>query len=192
MRLLAMMPAEQGVVNWPASGASASALIDDSMLPLPDSCVDHVLLAHALETAEHPGELWPRSGACCARRTPNRCGAEPLRIRGAPRHHAFRPRPSLFARAIAGSDARDPVFADLLERGASIPRLSERAMLLRFAQAMENVSSKLALPGAGMIVVEATKQLYGLVGVRRARRALEEFARLCQRSRRGRLAQAVA
>ena len=36
MRLLAMMPAEQGVVNWPAAGASASALIDDSMLPLPE------------------------------------------------------------------------------------------------------------------------------------------------------------
>ncbi len=57
MRLLALMPAEQGVVNWPASGASASALIDDSMLPLPDSCVDRMLLAHALETAEHPREL---------------------------------------------------------------------------------------------------------------------------------------
>src|SRR5208282_6562294 len=57
LRLLAMMPAEQGVVNWPAAGASASALIDDSMLPLPDSCVDRVLLAHALETAAHPREL---------------------------------------------------------------------------------------------------------------------------------------
>ncbi len=57
LRLLAMMPAEQGVVNWPPSGASASALIDGSMLPLPDSCIDRVLLAHALETAEHPHAL---------------------------------------------------------------------------------------------------------------------------------------
>ncbi len=57
LRLLAMMPAEQGVVNWPAQGPSASALIDDCMLPLPDSCIDRVLLVHALETAEHPRAL---------------------------------------------------------------------------------------------------------------------------------------
>ena len=49
-------------------------------------------------------------------------------------------------------------------------------MMLRLAPAIESVSSKLSLPGAGVIVVEATKQLYRLVGVRRARRGLQELA----------------
>ena len=31
------MPASQGVVNWPATGASASALVDPLMMPLPDA-----------------------------------------------------------------------------------------------------------------------------------------------------------
>src|SRR5690242_13817489 len=48
-RALAFMPASQGVVNWPASGRSASALADPTMMPLPDTSIDRVLIAHALE-----------------------------------------------------------------------------------------------------------------------------------------------
>src|SRR6201996_6447102 len=52
-RVLAFMPAEQGVVNWPASGRSASALVEPDALPLPDGTIDRVLVIHALEAAEH-------------------------------------------------------------------------------------------------------------------------------------------
>ena len=51
MRSLAFMPAAQGVVHWPASGRSASALVLSDMLPLPDACIDRALIAHGLETA---------------------------------------------------------------------------------------------------------------------------------------------
>src|SRR5579872_6958411 len=57
IRTLAFMPAAQGVVNWPQSGLSASALVDMELLPLPDSCVDRILLVHALEVAEQPSEV---------------------------------------------------------------------------------------------------------------------------------------
>ena len=33
--LVAFMPAVQGVVNWPAEGPNAAALVDDDALPLP-------------------------------------------------------------------------------------------------------------------------------------------------------------
>src|SRR4051794_19138823 len=56
-RALAFMPASQGVVNWPRSGASASALVDPLMMPLPDASIDRVLVVHALETVESPSEL---------------------------------------------------------------------------------------------------------------------------------------
>ena len=57
MRSLAFMPAEQGVVNWPPSGRSSSALVETIMLPLPDASIDRILVVHALETAEHPNAL---------------------------------------------------------------------------------------------------------------------------------------
>src|SRR5215217_5773182 len=56
-RTLAFMPASQGVVNWPASGLSASALVDPMMMPLPDASIDRVLLVHAIESVESPTEL---------------------------------------------------------------------------------------------------------------------------------------
>jgi hypothetical protein len=49
-------------------------------------------------------------------------------------------------------------------------------MILRLAPAIERISAKMSLPGAGVIIVEATKQLYRLVGVRRVRRSLPELA----------------
>ena len=45
-RTLAFMPASQGVVNWPASGLSSSALVDSLAMPLPDASIDRVLVVH--------------------------------------------------------------------------------------------------------------------------------------------------
>ena len=58
-RTLAFMPANQGVVNWPRTGASASALVDPLMMPLPDASIDRVLVVHALETVESPSASAP-------------------------------------------------------------------------------------------------------------------------------------
>ena len=62
VRVLGFMPAEQGVVNWPASGLSSSALIETNALPLPNSCIDRTLVIHALEITEHPRDLLAESG----------------------------------------------------------------------------------------------------------------------------------
>ncbi len=56
-RVLAFMPAGQGVIDWPATGASATALVEESSLPLPDSSIDLVLLVHALEMSPRPNAL---------------------------------------------------------------------------------------------------------------------------------------
>jgi SAM-dependent methyltransferase len=176
LRLMALMPAEQGVVNWPASGASASALVDDSMLPLPDASVDRVLLAHALETAEHPRELLAEvwrvltPGGRLIVVAPNRSGLW-ARLDTTPFGHG---RP--YSRGQLLDLMRETLFSPIYWSEALYTPPLERAMMLRLAPAIESVSSKLSLPGAGVIVVEATKQLHRLVGVRRARRALQELA----------------
>ena len=56
-RVLAFMPAAQGVVHWPMNGRSSSALVETTMMPLPDSSVDRILVIHALETGEHPRDM---------------------------------------------------------------------------------------------------------------------------------------
>ncbi len=63
-RTFAFMPAGQGAVNWPVAELSATALIFDEELPLPDSSIDRVLMVHSLEFAENPRETMKSSGAC--------------------------------------------------------------------------------------------------------------------------------
>lgn len=51
-RTIAVMPAEQGVEPWPASGPCASLLAEEARLPLMDAVFDRVLLVHALEETD--------------------------------------------------------------------------------------------------------------------------------------------
>lgn len=80
-RVLAFMPAGQGVIDWPAEGGSATALVDEDSLPLPDASVDCVLLVHALEMSPRPHELMAEvrrilvAGGTLVAVVPNRQGA---------------------------------------------------------------------------------------------------------------------
>jgi SAM-dependent methyltransferase len=54
------MPAGQGVIDWPPAGGengSATALVEEDSLPLPDSSIDLVILVHALEMSDRPQAL---------------------------------------------------------------------------------------------------------------------------------------
>lgn len=56
-RYLAFMPARQGVCHWPAPVMSRTALVEEYHMPLADSCVDRLVLVHALEHANRPVNL---------------------------------------------------------------------------------------------------------------------------------------
>ena len=51
-RVMAFMPAQQGVLHWPEQGPNAVCLVEETSLPLPDSSVDRILLVHGLESSE--------------------------------------------------------------------------------------------------------------------------------------------
>jgi SAM-dependent methyltransferase len=51
-RVLAFMPASQGVMHWPPEGPGLVSLVEETELPLPDYSVDRVLLVHGLENTE--------------------------------------------------------------------------------------------------------------------------------------------
>ncbi|HEX4302729.1 MAG TPA: methyltransferase domain-containing protein [Rhizomicrobium sp.] len=50
-RVVAVMPAQQGVVAWPSS-RPLSALADEAALPFPDAFFDRILVVHGLEGAD--------------------------------------------------------------------------------------------------------------------------------------------
>jgi SAM-dependent methyltransferase len=178
-RTLAFMPASQGVVNWPSTGASASALVDPLTMPLPDASIDRVLLVHALETVESPSELlheiWRilTPGGRIILVAPNRRGLW-ARMDTTPFGYG-----QPYSRSQLKSLMRQTWFSpEGWAETLYVPPLRNR-FLLQTAQAWERVGAGFSLPFAGLHVVEATKQLYrpGAVhAVRRSRRFAPVFA----------------
>ncbi|MDB5572037.1 MAG: uncharacterized protein JWN93_3220 [Hyphomicrobiales bacterium] len=176
VRVLAFMPAEQGVVNWPSSGLSASALVDVTALPLPDSCIDRAIVVHSLELSDSPGELLAEiwrvltPGGRMILVTPNRSGVW-ARVDATPFGQG-----QPFSRSQLRSLLRETLFSPVHWTEALYVPPYQRPFLLRSALAFETIGSRLGLPGAGVHLVEATKQLFRPVNVRRtARRALPRF-----------------
>lgn len=56
-RVLAFMPRQQGVIQWPRQGTLLTSLVDEEDLPLGDSSIDRIVLLHSLEHSENPTEL---------------------------------------------------------------------------------------------------------------------------------------
>jgi SAM-dependent methyltransferase len=147
MRSLAFMPAEQGVVNWPASGRTSSALVETEMLPLPDSSIDRILVVHALEMAEHPNGLLEEVWRVL---TPGGGFGRP------------------YSKGQLRELMRETLFSPIYWGEALYAPPSQRRLFLRWATAFERIGAILGLPFAGVFVIEATKQLYRPINVRRA------------------------
>ncbi len=176
LRVLAFMPAAQGVVNWPLSGLSASALVEPVMMPLPDSCIDRVLVVHALEIVDHPRELLDEiwriltPGGRMIAVVPRRAGLW-ARLDTTPFGYG-----QPYSRSQLRELMRDALFSPTYWTEALYAPPFERRMFLRSAALFESIGAKLSLPGAGVTIVEATKQLYRPIGVRRvARQALPQL-----------------
>jgi len=56
-RTLAIAPAGQGVIHWPAGGRNAAALVGEHQWPLPDASIDRMLIVHGLEESDDPARL---------------------------------------------------------------------------------------------------------------------------------------
>ncbi len=176
VRVLAFMPAEQGVINWPSSGLSASALVETTMMPLPDACVDRVIAVHALEGAEHPHELMAEiwriltPGGRVLIVAPSRTGLW-ARLDTTPFGHG-----QPYSRTQLHQLMRETWFSPTHWTEALYAPPFQRRMLLRSAFAIERAGAFLALPGAGVIIIEAMKQLYRPIVQRRLERTQQKWA----------------
>lgn len=172
---LAFMPAEQGVVNWPADGPSSSTLVDETQLPLGDGTVDRLVLVHCLEMSEQPRDLLREAwrvlapGGRLAVLVPNRRG-----LWARFEHTPFgQGRP--YSRSQIVRLLRDTLFTpNSWGEVLWVPPFRGRFMI-RSAAAWERAGTVIRAMPPGVLLVEATKQLYAAVPAKERSRARVRF-----------------
>lgn len=178
-RVVGLMPGPQGVMPWPAGMENVSVLCEETDWPLPTGLVDRLILMHGLETSEHPTAVLEEASRVLAPGgralfiVPNRTGLWSRRD-GTPFGFG---RPY----SVAQLEAQ-------LKRHAFTPERSQSVLFappsgtrfwLRTADFWEAVGRKMPWLAGGVLMVEASKQVYaptrgGLpAAVRRPLRVLE-------------------
>ena len=159
-RTVALMPASLGVLGWPPGGRNVVTLADEGELPFADYSIDRVLLIHALETSEPARpmlkEIWRvlAGGGRLLLVVPNRRGIW-ARLDRTP-FGSGRPYTMSQLSQLLRDEEFTPVGADT---ALFIPPVRSR-MMLRSAPAWERVGKRWFQTFAGVVLVEATKQIY--------------------------------
>lgn len=160
-RVIAMMPAAQGVMHWPSDEPGLTTLCDHTDLPLPDNVIDRALIVHALECAERTRpmmrEVWRvlADGGRLLVVVPNRRGLW-ARFERSPFGHG---RP--YSAGQLSRSLRDAMFTPYQSGTALyVPPVGSR-MILSSAGAWEQIGQRWFTTFAGVVMVEATKQIYG-------------------------------
>ena len=186
-RVLALMPAAQGVLHWPSEGPNAAALVEEAALPLPDLAIDRLLVVHALEHAETVGpflrEVW-RVLAPAGRVlfvVPNRRGIW-ARLDRTPFGHGQPYTAGQLSRLL-----RDGLFTPTARAAALFTLPFHSRLLLKSAGAWERVGERWFERFAGVVLVEAVKQLYAPTAVRARRIGFRRPALTPQPTARARL-----
>lgn len=159
-RVIAISPAAQGVHPWVPAAArgNLNALALETALPLPDACIDRVLMVHVLETAEETRallrEVWRvlRPGGRLLAVVPNRSGPWAISDRTPFGHGQPFSRgqlDALFKDHLFTPDARaSALFAPPLPGG------------IRLLNAAERIGRRLWPGFGGVLLMEAEKRMY--------------------------------
>jgi SAM-dependent methyltransferase len=159
-RTVALMPATLGVLGWPREGGNVVTLADEGELPFADFSIDRVLLVHALETSEEVRpllkEVWRvmAGGGRLLIVAPNRRGIwarRDLTPFGSGRPYSISQLSQLL---------RDEQFTPVATDAALFIPPARSRMMLRSAAAWERVGHRWFPHFAGVVLVEATKQIY--------------------------------
>ena len=170
-RVMGLMPAQQGVLRWPAEGRCLTGLADEKELPLDDECIDRVLVVHGVEAAESLRaslrQVWRvlSPGGKVLIVVPNRRGLW-ARREATPFGHG-----QPFSRQQITQALRESMFSPAgWEMALFVPPFEWRP-LIRSANAWERIGGFLWPRFSGVILVEATKQIYAATPIPEARRA---------------------
>jgi SAM-dependent methyltransferase len=160
LKVIAVMPASQGVLSSSPTEGSLVCLSDEAELPLADRSIDRVLLVHALESTERANatlrEIWRvlADGGRLLVVTPNRHGIW-ARLERTPFGQGRPYAPSQLHRLL-----RETMFTpEATATALFVPPFRSR-MVLRSAPAWENLGNRWFPTFAGVLLVEAGKQIY--------------------------------
>ena len=169
-RTAALMPASQGVLGWAPDGGNVVALAEEDELPFADYSIDRVLLVHALETSEAAGpllkEIWRvlAGGGRLLVIAPNRRGIW-ARLDRTP-FGSGRP----YTMSQLSKLLRDELFTPVGTATALFVPPSGDRMVLRSAPAWERLGKRWFPTFAGLVAIEAAKQIYAKPAADRAPR----------------------
>jgi SAM-dependent methyltransferase len=167
-RTVALMPATQGVLGWSPEGGNVVALAEGSELPFADYSIDRVLLVHALETSEAAGpllkEIWRvlAGGGRLLTVAPNRRGIW-ARLDRTP-FGSGRP----YTMSQLSHLLREELFTPVGTDTALFVPPSRDRMVLRSAPAWERLGKRWFPTFAGVVLIEAAKQIYAKPAAARA------------------------
>jgi SAM-dependent methyltransferase len=159
-RVIGLMPGPQGVMPWPAGMQNVSVLCEEAHWPLPTGLVDRLVLMHGLETSEHPASvleechrvLGPGGRALVI--VPNRSG---LWARGDGTPFGFgRP----YSMGQLEAQLKRHGFTPERGQTALFAPPSQGRFWLRTAEMWESVGRRAPWLAGGVLMVEASKQVY--------------------------------
>ena len=169
-RTIAVMPATLGVLRWPPEGRNLVTLAEEGELPFADYSIDRVVLVHAIETSDEVRamlkEIWRvlAGGGRVLVVAPNRRGIW-ARLDRTP-FGSGRP----YTMSQLSQLLRDEQFTPVGGDAALFIPPAKGRMMLRSAPAWERIGKRWFPTFAGVLMVEATKQIYAKPAATRAPR----------------------
>ncbi len=159
--VFAAMPAQMGVIHWPASGDSRTLMTWEAELPFVDETFDYILLTHALEFSGNPDYLMQELARVLKPDgrvlivVPNRLGVWSRReitpfARG-------RPFSTLELNKLI---RRNGFVVSQSVYGLFVPP-TRRRWILRHAATFEKIGQRWRPPVGGLLLTEARKDLFG-------------------------------
>lgn len=166
-RLVAIMPAHQGVTHWPRGKPNRTALAEESSLPFDTLSVDRLLLVHAVENSEHLRAMMRECWRVLSGQgrllivVPSRRGIW-SRIERTPFGHG-----KPYSKAQMERLLKDSLFEPLSITRALYTPPSDWDIVLRSAPALERLGRRWFPRLGGALFVEAHKQVYAATPARR-------------------------
>lgn len=159
-RVIGLMPGPQGVMPWPAGMSNVSVLCEEAAWPISTGMVDRLVVMHGLETSEQPAAVLEEAhrvlgpGGRAIFVVPNRAGLWARRD-GTPFGYG---RP--YSNAQLEVHLRKHGFTP--ERSLTMLHAppSQAPFWLRTADLWESLGQRLPWLSGGVLMVEASKQVY--------------------------------
>lgn len=179
-RIIACMPAQQGVIHWPPQARNLTMLSDEAELPLPDNCVHKVLIVHAVENSEHVrgllSEVWRvlAPGGRVIVIAPNRRGIW-ARSPSSPFAHG-----QPYTHGQLRNLLSEHSFTPLKAASALFFAPSGRRLMLRWAKLIEKIGGRFFPAFGGLLLLEAEKRIYAPVTQKALRQPRRLYAASAQ------------